>query len=391
MNVRFRLMTCIALALAITFTLGTSSAITATACDPTFVIQQGNVFTVLPTGTDDTVNLQCAFDAAVFAGPGANVRLVAGEYHTAQIFVNDFQGQFSGAGASKTVIFNLPQLPVAPECFNNPPSTANPWPELFYFAGGDYSISRLAIHIVGDDPVQKWSIFGLDIYDLGAAIVITGIETHVEINQVLIEGEVKESGLTGYNLMNGIYFEGIMAWLGNPPISGSYSLTNSTFRTLGYASPLYYLENTAVLISHNNYEDVVVATDGADLMNSTIEYSHNRINGALIGLDFWNADPQEDTGSTFLVKNNQFRTDLTGVAFEQTFGQENQCLLLGNNVQQVSDIGIYLGPGIHGCTVVGGRNKTNVLDLGTDNVLVGVNNMGSGVGPTIQPFMKLRR
>ena len=69
MNTRVRITTCLALALAITFTLGTSTAITATACDPTFVIQQANVFTVLPTGTDDTVNLQCAFDAAVAAGP----------------------------------------------------------------------------------------------------------------------------------------------------------------------------------------------------------------------------------------------------------------------------------------------------------------------------------
>jgi hypothetical protein len=390
MNARFRLTSCLALALAITFTLGASSRSTATACDPTFVIQQGKVFTVLPTGTDDTANLQCAFDVAVAAGLGAEVRLVAGEYHTAQILVNGFRGQFSGAGASNTVIYNLPQLPVVTICCPIQPSPENPWPDLFIFTGGDYSITRLAIHIIGDYPMQQWKIFGMTLDDMAAAIIIMGTEVHVEIDQVLIEGEVKESGLTGYNLINGIYFENNMVWLGNPPISGSYSLTHSTFRTLGYASPLSNLDNTTVLISHNNYEDVFIATDGADLMYSTIEYSYNKINGAVMGLDFWNSDPQEDIGSTFLVKNNQFWADFAGVAFEQTFGLGNQCLLLGNNVQQVSDNGIYLGPGIHGCTVVGGSNKTNVLDLGTDNVLIGVNNMGSGVGPTIQLFMKLR-
>lgn len=390
MNARFRLTICFALVLAITFTMGTSSAIAVTTCDSTFVQQQANVFTVLPTGTDDTVNLQCAFDAAVAAGPGAEVRLVEGEYHTAQINVNDFQGQFSGAGASNTVIYNLPQLPVASDCFVNPPSAANPWPSLFNFSGGYYAISRLAIHIVGDDPVQMWS-YGLDIYEMLAAINILGTEAHVEINQVLIAGEVKESGVLGYNLLNGVTFTGFMAWLGNPPISGSYSLTDSTFRTLAWASPVSYLDNATVLISHNNYENVFVATDLSDLMYSTIEYSHNQINGALIGLWSYNLNPQDDIGSTFLVKNNQIRTDLYGVVFEQTFGEGNQCLIQGNNVQQVGDIGIYLGPGIHGCTVVGGSNRANVLDEGTDNVLVGVNNMGTGVGPTIQPFMKLRR
>ena len=57
-------------------------------------------------------------------------------------------------------------------------------------------------------------------------------------------------------------------------------------------------------------------------------------------------------------------------------------------VQGAADTGIFLGPGTCGCAVVGGSNQQNVVDLGTDNVLAGVNNMGSGVGPAIQ---RLRR
>ena len=73
---------------------------------------------------------------------------------------------------------------------------------------------------------------------------------------------------------------------------------------------------------------------------------------------------------------------------EGPLSQENECLLVGNNVQEVSDIGIYLGPDVQGCTVVGGGTKTNVLDLGTDNILTGVNNMGVGIGPDISLLMR---
>jgi hypothetical protein len=378
------------LALTILLVGGTGTAHALPVCDPAYVTIAGNEITVIPTGVDDTANLQCAFDAATATGPGTNVHLVAGEYFTAQIVVSDFQGEFSGAGPTETAIYNLPNLPVAPYCCSDPPSDETPWPDLFIFVGGEFSISRLAIHIVGEFPVEPWSIFGLTFDDMGAAIIIMGLENHTEIDQVLIQGETKASSPFGYNLINGIYYEGAMEWLGYPPISGSYRLTNSTFRTVGYASPLWNLANASVLISHNYYEDTTFATDGADLVDSTIEYSHNRIDGALIGLDFWNSDPLPDTGTTFLVKNNQIRTYLAGVAFEQVLGEGNQCLVLGNNVQQSADIGIFLGPGIHHCTVVGGSNKTNVLDLGTDNILVGVNNMGTGVGLTIGSLLRPR-
>ena len=79
-----------------------------------------------------------------------------------------------------------------------------------------------------------------------------------------------------------------------------------------------------------------------------------------------------------------------GIALEQTFGEGNQCLILGNNLQQVNDIGVFLGLGTVGCTVVGGGARTKVLDLGTDNILTGVNNMGSGIGPDISLFMRMK-
>lgn len=388
-----KLTMCLALVLGFTAGWGADTALAAVDCDPDFVVQEGSRFTVLPTGTDDSANLQCAFDAAVDAGPGSEVRLLAGAYHTGQIVVNEFHGSFYGAGADKTEVFNLPNLPVGSGDWNfSPPSAENPWPDLFAFLGGDFAISELALRITGDEPTQEWWIFGSGpFYELACAVLITGTEAHVDISDVLVEGEVKEGSIFGYNLGNGIYFTGVSEWLGQPapPISGSFTVHQSTFRTHVWGSPLYNVANASVVVSHNDYEGLSIAMDGTDLVNTNIEFSHNRVEGAWIGLDFWDNSLPGHVGSTFLVTNNVFRNTYgAGVAFEQTFGEGNQCLLLGNNVQNAGDLGIYLGPGTTGCTVVGGANKTNVLDLGIDNVLVGVNNMGSGVGPTIRDIRR---
>jgi len=388
-----KLTMCLALVLGFTAGWGADAALATVDCDPDFVVQEGSRFTVLPTGTDDTANLQCAFVAAVGAGPGSEVRLLAGAYHTGQIVVNEFHGSFYGAGADETEVFNLPNLYVAPGDWNlSPPSAENPWPDLFAFLGGDFSISELALRITGDEPTQEWWIFGWGpFYELGCAILITGSEAHAEISHVLVEGEATEGWLSNYNLINGIFFEGIAEWLGQsaPPISGSFSVHESTFRTQDGGVPIYNLANASVVISHNDFEDVYFATIGGDLVDSSLEFSHNNVEGTF-GMDLYNDAVPEDAGATFLIKNNQFRTEVVGVALEQTFGEGNQCLLLGNNVQNSGDLGIYLGPGITGCTVVGGANKTNVLDLGIDNVLVGVNNMGSGVGPTIREVRRVQ-
>ena len=156
---------------------------------------------------------------------------------------------------------------------------------------------------------------------MAAAILISGTETNAEIDHVLVEGELKPGSLVGYNLLNGIIYSGLAGMLEKPPISGSYRLTDLTFLTVGWASPIIMMIDASVVISRNNYKNTLIATDGADFVNSTIEYSYNNIDGALMGLNLWNGDPPMDTGSTFRVKNNRFRTDFAGIALEQTLGE----------------------------------------------------------------------
>ena len=70
------------------------------------------VYVPTPNGTDDTANLQTAFDTCVAHGSGCNVHLAAGKYFTKQLVVYNFRGTFKGKGKDRTVIEALPNLPV---------------------------------------------------------------------------------------------------------------------------------------------------------------------------------------------------------------------------------------------------------------------------------------
>jgi len=367
----------------------TSEVFADTPCDSAYVTQSGNVISVQPNGADDTSNIQCAFDTAVATGPGGDVLLSSGTFYTAQIVVNDFHGKFHGAGSKYTTVVNLPNLYVTSvDFYFDPPSADNPWPSLFAFVGGDFVVSDLAVHISGDNGTTGWTIFGIDppITELAHGIVVLGSHADSKFERVLVEGEPANNSLLGDNLINGIFFTGFIGEV-PPPISGLFQITDSTIRQVGSGTPVSNLYQAEIVVSRNIFVDVFLGMDGGDFVYSSLEFSHNIVN-AVIGFDLYDIFATEDAGSEFLIKNNVFRGAI-GPALEMNFGHGNSCLLQGNNVQNVTDTGIYLGEGIRGCTVVGGSNKTNVFDDGTNNVLVGVNNMGSGVGPDIQTLMKL--
>jgi len=372
------------LMLVITLAWSTGEVSADTVCDPNYVTQADYVISVQPTGIDDTLNLQCAFDTALAYGSGAQVRLGAGTFHTRQIVVNNFQGTFTGMGMKHTQIVAIPNLYVTPvDMYLNPPSPSNPWPSLFSFVDGNYYIADMALRITGDNPTTGWTIFGIDppLKELAIGIAVLGSEAHVEVNRVSIEGEPLENSFYGYNLINGIYFEGFIGEIPCQPISGSLDIENSVFKHIGSATPVFNLLNAKVFISHNQYEDVYFGTDVADLFNTSMAFVSNRVDNATFGYIYY-LSFNESSSSEILIRNNTF-SGVYGPFFDGPLSQENNCLLVGNNLQEVTDIGVYLGPEVQGCNVVGGNTKTNVLDLGTDNFLTGVNNMGSGIGPDI--------
>ncbi len=72
------------------------------------VVKTGKVITVYPTGSDDTANLQKAFNMAKKAGKGSTVQLAVGQFRTRIIVVEDFDGYFKGMGQKKTFIDTFP-------------------------------------------------------------------------------------------------------------------------------------------------------------------------------------------------------------------------------------------------------------------------------------------
>ena len=381
MSIRTGLSTIFACMLAAPFA-GSVSAAPPMTCDATYVSRSRHVFTVKPTGSADTANLQCAFDAAVAAGAGAEVRLTHGEFHTAQIVVNNFHGRWQGAGMDRTVIINLPNLGVGVgDFYVNPPSASNPHPFLFSFINGDVSVLDLAIKIAGVEPTTGWTIYGLPIIkSLAAAIAFEGSHIDVHVDHIMVTGEVTNDYLYGYNLYNGIYYEGFIGTSPQPPVTGSYYVTNSKFYSMASGSPWYNVANSKIVISNNVYDGVMSASEGSDLANTTYEFSQNKVNAA-IGVSLYDASFNMQS-SSLLIKNNEFRGNM-GIDIELTFfGEENRCLIEGNNLQRViSDPSIVLGPATKGCVVKGVGNKTSVLDLGTGNTIIGGNRHDKGDRP----------
>ena len=363
--------------LALGMGLGFCFSAWAAPCNSSFVVRQGAIITVLPTGVDDTENLQCAFDTAVAVGQGTSVRLEEGTYHTRQIVVNDFNGTFTGAGANRSVLTNLPNLYVTlVNWYFNPPSADNPWPSLVAFVGGSFLVSDLGIHITGATPTTGWTVSGLPtLYGMAHGFVVLGSRANAFFSRVDIEGEPTPSAIFPTNLLNAIYFEGHIGEL-SPPISGSFIVLDSTFGNVGSAAPVANVSNASILISRNNFQQCFDAMDVFGLLDSRFEFSSNTIEGGLFGGDVYDGTPGagatvlQVADSQIMVTNNVFNGQQFGVYIDATFTGGSKCMVVGNTFQNVANIGIYLGTGTSNCTVAG-NTQTTIVNLGTNNKVAG--------------------
>ena len=356
------------------------------ACDPHHVFQYLKIWLVLPTGTDDTANLQCAFDHAV-TERGSTLLLTAGTYHTGQVAVFGFFGTFRGLGTNETIIKTLDRtLQVAPEnFFENPPtpeSGSNPWPSIFAFVGGDIVISDLSFYTTENSWTTGWTWTGLGItvYELAHGFVVVGpvvpgqnyTEANAALHRVRIEGLPHDGTLVGYNLINGIYYEG---FFGAPfdqllPLKGKFDAHDSQFRHVGGGTNLANLYDSHASITRNRYRDSFEGMDIGAVVKTMYEYSDNEVfNSSAWGLNLYGPF----NSSTVLVKNNVVTGIGMGLYLDDTvtFAGDMRCRLLKNGVENVTDVGIYLGAGVTDCLVVCKSPNDTVKNLGTDNKLIG--------------------
>jgi hypothetical protein len=199
-----------------------------------------------PGGTDDTATLQAALDACVKHGPDCIVSLVAGTYRTGQLVAYNFWGTFKGAGADRTIIEALPDLPVAVpdfmavgECLPN--LTECVWPSLIVFVDGAINVSDLAIHVTATDghATVPWTIGGSSIASLVDALRFMGQHpTDVAVDRIAIEGrhDTAATSFDGFNVINGILFAGELPRSSTVfdyfMLGGTFAVRSSSFTTL---------------------------------------------------------------------------------------------------------------------------------------------------------------
>ncbi len=254
-----------------------------------------NTYTVLPSGGDDTATLQAAFDACSGHGPACTIQLGTGTFHTAQIVVHDFRGTFQGMGEAQTIIEALPDLPVG-NFVNEPASAENPWPSLFTFFDGRYTIRHLTFVEPWETPLQEWEVCDgcAPIHALFALVSVTGLHAKVVADHVtMIGGPGDFSGLAGapilYNVINGIFPQALVLAPGQTDFSGvslfqvDFTLTNSAFYFIDNPSAGENLVDSRYVARYNTLDTVEWGFWFTDVSNSVLEVSQNVIRNEIFG------------------------------------------------------------------------------------------------------------
>jgi hypothetical protein len=240
-------------------------------------------------------------------------------------------------------------------------------------------------------PVTGAYIFeDLEMVDAGWAYVVGARDSTIRMggsqkNRILVRGAKDAIGLGAvmlYNISNSKVDVSYLdtagrvggAWVlqlpstdasGNPlpqilPQPSSYNFhhnrinnngvdgTLSAFDLLNYGGPSLPLGNVAIRDNTINLVDLVSPSAGiSSVFVDKAVVTNNKFTGR--GGAAILVEPFETPGTGWLLKGNNF----TGFT--------------------ASMADIYLGPGTSHCTVVGGGARTSVMDLGTDNILIGVN------------------
>jgi hypothetical protein len=294
-----------------------------------------------------------------------------GTYYTGQLVANNLVGHLAGAGRGRTVVRNLGErLYVTPEFpfHSEPPSPDNPWPSLMAFADGRFRVSDLTIRIVGA-PTTGWSVPGLPpILALHTGIAIFGTRAEAVIENVAIEGEALANDLVGLNVLNGVYFEGLLGELPPPPLAGSLTVRHCVFRRVASGAPVFNLTDADVGIIDSRFEDVFFGSEVSDLSGTRFAFLGNNVSAGSVGLDEYDVCISSVCGvadSTLTVAGN--RLEKTGVRLEGTLGSHVRCAVIANDFAPDVSPDVFLGAGTHDCLVVG---TADVVDQGANNRVI---------------------
>ncbi len=257
-----------------------------------------NTYTISPSGSDDTASIQAAFDGCTATASTCTVRLASGTFYTAQIVVHNFQGDFQGMGQGVTTVLALPNLPVTKDApFNlHLPSADNPWPNLFTFFDGTYSISGMTFVEPYAKPMQGYRTFDTPgiIFALNAFVSITGLNAGVTVDHVTMIGAPGDFALYSpfrFNAVDGIFPQALLLQPGSGlpfakphksvvggllPLQVTFSVRDSAFYTIDDPLGFEELVDSAVTVSGNTFDTVEWAVAAGYMSNSVSTISGNQ-------------------------------------------------------------------------------------------------------------------
>lgn len=242
-------------------------------------------------------------------------------------------------------------------------------------------------------------------------------------DQYLTGGNQKITGCLFQGAVNSLsnLFDNNSTWL-----IGGNGASGNVFKDGHWPLTIGEFSNSTVEISYNTFENIDwgpiyitqgIFSDPADKSLSTYLIEHNIVEASECdGISIIDEPNYEGYGKTIdaIVKNNQvemnsegFWGGIFGFAADDIIVKSNtvcgkgiagiysgingdataKWFMQGNNVQNVTALAapIWLGEGTSNYTVIGGSNKTNVWDEGTNNILTGVTKIqGNDVGQQAQ-------
>jgi len=323
------------LMLALSFT-GTVAA----QCNPDYVSVKANFITVVPSGaSDDTANLQCAFDRGAAMGPGVTVTLAAGTFDTEQLVIDGFRGRITGMGQGATIVRNAARpLPIDNNCYEGnecfaetPPSPANRYPSLVTILGGDLRISDLSLVVAGGHGTEPWTMWGMNLALFSNVIEMMGSDSSYRLERVEV------------NAGNYHWDDDFQGWAGDA--AGGALIWSFTASSLRSPDPPLVTNSTLVLSDSTLRGVGMRASDllGSRVMVRNTRFELNEFESGMIVCD--NSETQ------VLVEGNQFAAlgaQTNGVLMfpgNRGTGISGSSLWFGNNVFSGVNTGLLAPPG----------------------------------------------
>ncbi len=257
--------------------------------------QSEEVFTVEPTGGDDTENIKAAISAAQAAGDGSVIYFASGHFQTDYLILTDFVGTIRGAGMDQTTLSSLPKIDFGEGPFEYVnPTYENPWPNFINIVGGEVAITDMTISIQEWEPVIPYEIFGYMEKGFFAMIRLTGEETSTHFVRVHFKGNKEKFEQTGIPTANcGLYYSG--ETYGTPEnrmaMSGQHVIESCIFENTLIGLGCMLNSSKFILGGNANSGNVFKHSPMGAFINSiletAVEVSHNKFDCTWMSLRIW--------------------------------------------------------------------------------------------------------